>query len=91
MCGCSKNRRVSTFNCKNYSISDLNIYLLQYECVLAAGTYGTIGMTLSHVNGQITTLNTQIALLTATPTSTAYCAFVPLFLTDSVKMTSIGC
>ena len=93
MCSCNKNRRVqpSAFNCANYGIADLNIYLIQYECVLAAGTYGSIGMSLSHVNGQITNLNAFIAVLTGNPNSTTHCGSVPLYLTDSVLMTSIGC
>ena len=91
MCGCRKGAKVAAFNCKNYSISDLNIWLLQYICVFNAGTYGSIGMSLSHVNGQIATLNTQIAVLTGNPNSNTYCSYVPLFLSDSTKMTSIGC
>ena len=93
MCGCRRGAKVSTpaFTCSNYTVSDLNIWLLQYICVFNAGTYGSIGMSLSHINGQIATLNTQIAVLTGNPNSTTHCGSVPLYLTDSVKMTSVGC
>ena len=90
--GCGCNKKSPEFDCSGYSVSDLYIYLSQYQCVKSNNKYTQVDMTEVYVTTRINNLLGAIQNIENGGNISSFCMeLINNIIPDTQKMYNNGC